>query len=387
MDAQSLGRYLRESRTAREITLDDAESVLRIRRRVLEAFESGDFDVTDASSVQVRGFIRNYAAFLGLDPDKVVEYYEAAIREGGRKRLRLRRRRKTADPLAPRKITDTPPSLPAVTLTDREYTRPGGSFFNRLVIILLSLAAVAVIVFVTVQLVVIPATTPESYSVPPEVLQIPVAATLTLLPTFTPASLPTEVPRAQQAYTGQGVMVTIEFSQRSWVRLSADGVERYTGIALPGVTVLEYQANERIDVTAGNAGGLIIIYNGQSQGSFGRRGQQVDITFLPERMDVSSAPGFDPTPEYSPTPEPTSESLAATLLAELTPSNTPGPSPTPTLTPTYTPTLTYTPTMTFTPSITPTPSDTPTITPTPSPTAILPPRVTQPNLTPTKEGA
>ncbi len=387
MDAQSLGRYLRESRTAREITLDDAESVLRIRRRVLEAFEAGDFDATDASPVQVRGFIRNYAAFLGLDPDRVVEYYEVAIRGGGRKRRFLRRKRKTSEPLAPLKITDTPPSLPAVTFPDREYARPGGGFLNRLVIILLSLAAVVVIVFVTVQLVIIPGTMPDPYSVPPEVLQIQVAPTLTLLPTFTPANLPTEVPSPQQAYTGQGVMVTIEFSQRSWVRLSTDGIERYTGIALPEVTVLEYQANERIDVTAGNAGGLIVVYNGQAQGSFGRRGQQVDITFMPDRMDVSSAPGFEPTPEYSPTPEPTSESLAATLLAELTPSNTPGPSPTPTLTPSETPTLTYTPTATFTPSITPTPSDTPTITPTPSPTAILPPRVTQPNLTPTKDGA
>lgn len=61
MDALALGRYLREAREAKELTLDDAERTLRIRQRVLEAFELGDFRVMDASPVQIRGFIGNYA--------------------------------------------------------------------------------------------------------------------------------------------------------------------------------------------------------------------------------------------------------------------------------------------------------------------------------------
>ena len=56
MDAEALGRFLRENREARELTLDDAEQALRIRRRVLEAFEQGDFEVTGASQIQIRGF-------------------------------------------------------------------------------------------------------------------------------------------------------------------------------------------------------------------------------------------------------------------------------------------------------------------------------------------
>ena len=59
MDAQALGRYLRQSRDAKELTLEEAERALHIRRRVLDSFELGDFNIPDMSVVQIRGFIRN----------------------------------------------------------------------------------------------------------------------------------------------------------------------------------------------------------------------------------------------------------------------------------------------------------------------------------------
>lgn len=55
MDALALGRYLRETRETKELTLEDAEATLHIRRRILEAFELGDFTVSGVSDVQVRG--------------------------------------------------------------------------------------------------------------------------------------------------------------------------------------------------------------------------------------------------------------------------------------------------------------------------------------------
>ncbi|MCA9903766.1 MAG: helix-turn-helix domain-containing protein, partial [Anaerolineae bacterium] len=67
MDSQSLGRYLRQTREERELTLEEAEEQLRIRRRILESFELGAFDLPNFSPVQIAGFIRNYARFLNLD--------------------------------------------------------------------------------------------------------------------------------------------------------------------------------------------------------------------------------------------------------------------------------------------------------------------------------
>lgn len=409
MDAQALGRYLRESREARELTLEEAEQALRIRRRVLEAFERGDFHSLDASAVQVRGFLGNYARWLGLEEDRVLQYYEAALTEGARRQQRGERRRKqnpTTELRAPRTITDTNPTLPAVTLGERAQQRRWRrtALLNVVVSLLVGAASLAVIAFVVVQLVGVGEEVPEIVpDVPLLIIQSPEPAA-TPIPTFTPLPPifgPTQPPRATQIYIGRGVLVTVESAQRTWLRVEADGVEQFTGIMVPGQAA-EYAANREVVLTASNARGLLITWNGQPQGVLGGRGQKVDITFTENDISIRSGPGFEPTSEFSPTPIPTSAIDVGALIAALTPTSTPGPSPTPTNTPTITPTPTITltptdtPTITLTPSDTPTPTDTPTITPTPTitltptqtltptPTAILPPRVTQPGLPPTK---
>src|SRR6185436_7336624 len=117
MDAQALGRYFRETREAKELTLEDAERALRIRQRILESFELGQFTFSDSSDVQIRGFIRNYARFLGLEEDRVVGYYEAALHEAKNPRRRsTKRTTQNMAPVAPLKVTDTNPTLPPVPI-------------------------------------------------------------------------------------------------------------------------------------------------------------------------------------------------------------------------------------------------------------------------------
>jgi hypothetical protein len=392
MDAQGLGRYLRESREAKELLLEDAERALKIRRRILESFELGEFNQADFSSVQIRGFIRNYARFLGLDEDRVVGYYEAARREAETPARRSRRTTQTIPvitPVAPRKITDTNPSLPAVPVV--VDARPRGGLLNTFVLLLVALASLAVIAFVVFQLIGRPSSDQSPDDTGLDILgQLPPTPTFTPVPTLTPPPTLTPVLGVQQNYAGQPVLVTIELAQRTWMRVASDGVQRYAGLARPG-EVLEYPAQDNVTISAANAEALQIVYNGQQQPVFGGRGQQVDIVFRPGgAVQVSAGPGFEPTSEFTPTPFPTSAVDVGAAIAALTPSPTPGPSPTPTLTFTPSPTASLTPTATLTPSITPTPSDTPTatltptITLTPSPTAILPPRVTQEGLPPTK---
>jgi hypothetical protein len=402
MDSQALGRYLRETREAKELTLEDAERALRIRRRILEAFELGEFNFSDASAVQIRGFIRNYARFLGLEEDRIVAYYEAARHEADVPRRKNGKRitqTMNAVPVAARKITDTNPSLPAVPIvTNIQGRTRRSSLFSTLVMLLVGLASIAVIAFVVVQLIGQPQKNDPQDAGLNILGQLPPSPSYTFVPTFTAAATLTGIPRAQQNYTGQGVLVTIEMSQRTWLRVVTDGFEQYAGIAVPG-TKVEYPAQDNVTVTASNAEALIVTWNGQPQPIFGGRGQKVDIVFGLKNVQVSSGPGFDPTSEFTLTPLPTSVVDVGAAIAALTPSNTPGPSPTPTRTPTITPTPSDTPTSTFTPSNTPTASYTPTTTPTPTitptptntltptPTAILPPRVTQEGLPPTKEGA
>lgn len=398
MDAQALGRYLRETREARERTLQDAEQELHIRRRILEAFEIGDFNVPNASEVQLRGFIRNYARWLGLDEDKVVLFYESSLEENQRRSRRGKRGKNGTDsrPLvAPRSITDTPPSLPRVTLADSRPNRTSG-LLNVLVTALVGLAAIAVIGFVALQFLEQQGQADDEES---GILGgLPPTATFTRPPTFTPALTPSAVALSVlQEYSGTGVLVAIEMRQRTWIRLATDGTEQYAGIVAPGA-ILEYAAQNEITVSASNASAMIITYNGELQGIMGGRGQQVDIRFTENDMQVTTGEGFEPTALFTDTPIPVTAVDVGALIAALTPTATEGPSPTasdtptithtPSITPTPsdTPTTTATPSATNTPGPTPTPSDTPTITPTLTPTEILPPRLPAQPPTPTKTG-
>ncbi|MEZ4670010.1 MAG: DUF4115 domain-containing protein [Anaerolineae bacterium] len=401
MDAQALGRYLRETRENKELTLEEAEIALKIRQRILESFELGQFTFSDATNVQTRGFIRNYARWLGLDEDRVVIYFDSALEEATNPRRRRKRSTRASQtmpqvPTAPRKITDTNPSLPAVpTMLDRPARR--SSIINALVMLLVAGASLAVIAFVVLQLIGQAQQNLQDDSLDSSILgQLPPSPTATIVPSFTPLPQPTQVEILQPNYTGRGVVVTIELTQRAWLRVSSDGIQRFIGITRPGDILPDFIGNDNVTVTSSNAEALNIIYNGQRQGLYGGRGQKVDIVFSVTNVQVSSGPGFEPTSEFTATPLPDTIIDIGATVAALTPSPTPGPSPTPTNTPTITPTFTPsntplpTPTITYTPSITPTPSDTPTptltptITQTPSPTAILPPRVTQEGLPPTK---
>ena len=60
-----LGLWLRRARENHQLSLDDVERVLKIRSRYLQALEVGDY-ATLPGIVQARGFLRNYARFLGL---------------------------------------------------------------------------------------------------------------------------------------------------------------------------------------------------------------------------------------------------------------------------------------------------------------------------------
>src|SRR5207248_10366800 len=61
-----LGASLRAARHKRGLELDAVQRELRIRKRYLEALEGDRFELLPGQ-VYARGFLREYAEFLGLD--------------------------------------------------------------------------------------------------------------------------------------------------------------------------------------------------------------------------------------------------------------------------------------------------------------------------------
>ncbi|WP_019672329.1 RodZ domain-containing protein [Psychrobacter lutiphocae] len=70
----SFGNRLKQARINKDLTLDDVAGELFILRRHLEAIEAEDFKELPQMAF-ARGFVINYAKFLGLDPDQIVESF------------------------------------------------------------------------------------------------------------------------------------------------------------------------------------------------------------------------------------------------------------------------------------------------------------------------
>jgi cytoskeleton protein RodZ len=70
-----IGRALRKARLRRGKSLEEASRETRVKPEYLRALEAESFGVL-LGDVYVRGFLRSYARYLGLNPEKVVSAYE-----------------------------------------------------------------------------------------------------------------------------------------------------------------------------------------------------------------------------------------------------------------------------------------------------------------------
>ncbi|MBH5316571.1 helix-turn-helix domain-containing protein [Paenibacillus sp. GSMTC-2017] len=73
-----LGALLRKAREQRGLSLDDLQEVTKIRKRYLEAIETGNYSVLPGN-FYVRAFVKNYSEAVGLDPDEVLRLYQHEV--------------------------------------------------------------------------------------------------------------------------------------------------------------------------------------------------------------------------------------------------------------------------------------------------------------------
>lgn len=68
------GELLKSARLNKKLTLEDVEEGTKIRVKFLAALEKGEFDAFH-SIAYARGFLKNYAEFLGLDPQLILAVF------------------------------------------------------------------------------------------------------------------------------------------------------------------------------------------------------------------------------------------------------------------------------------------------------------------------
>ena len=85
---QSAGRWLAKARKHHNLTVADIAAKLRLAPRQIEAIEADDYERLPGRTIG-RGFVRNYAKLLQLDPAQVVAAYDKIAPGDGDPRIRL----------------------------------------------------------------------------------------------------------------------------------------------------------------------------------------------------------------------------------------------------------------------------------------------------------
>ena len=274
---EEIGKTLHEARTRLGLTLEEAERSTRIRAFYLEALERGELDLLP-SPVQARGFLHNYASYLGLDSQAILQRYSEVLssqRTGPFRRARL----------------SELPTRPTVRVRTRRFSAD---------LVVASIASVAVLAVLIGGFGRLAASLRERNQ----------TASAFLIPTFTPrpeqTNPPGPPPAAGAAETptppvpiepGLSGVVDLRLlvEKRGLVIVEVDGREVYRGRPTPG-ELLEFQGDELVKVTTGNGGGLRAYFRGEDQGLLGEL-DEVVIRFWTLSGAVTPTPSPTPTPE------------------------------------------------------------------------------------------
>ena len=293
-----LGSILREAREAKGLTLVEVQDRIRISARYLEALEKGQYAALP-TPVHVRGFLRNYARFLALDPQPLLERYEAQQHRQPMPVSTSSPPVITPDqPLPPR---DDQPFFDPVNV-NLEGSSKGPESTLRLVIIVALVIAIglAAMRFVplllgrgdgrdnltdTIQGLLESESTAESTpagtseALPANVTPLPINPTSRNNPGALPTSgLPTPT-RPPLPATMELIQLRLDVTERTWLRVTIDGEVVLEGQVKLGDGPYEWEAQREATLLTGNAAGVYVTINGVELGRLAGRGEVAEETW------------------------------------------------------------------------------------------------------------
>jgi cytoskeletal protein RodZ len=325
-----IGSKLRQRRELLSLTLDEIERHTHVRKYYLEVIETGRFDELP-SPVQARGMLSNYSSFLDMDTEATLLRFADALQA---KRLE-RQAHLPSTTASPRRRMMLPLWL-------RRFISPDLLFGGGMILMLFVLTvwfAIRILsgensrsaaqgpsisdVLLASPVVATP-TTSNNEALPTDVEVNPVIVNdVTLTPTATASSAEGET----------SLQVTISVLERTFVRVSVDGVVEHEGRVVPGFAQT-FDGAQRIEILTGSGSAIQVLFNQRNLGVMGDFGQVVDLIYT---LNGPQTPTM--TPSLTPT---------VTPRFQKTPTLTPYPTGTMTLTMTRTPTASPSATVTTT---------------------------------------
>lgn len=248
----SFGEELRREREIRGISLKEIADATKISKRFLEAIERNDHKTLPAP-VFTRGFVREYARYLGLSSEEIVNRYNYAA-AGDERVEKPHLHPVTAPP--PKDITPRPKPKrgipPAYARVDRN--------FILLMVIAVALAGVAWWAVSQKRLDFTRSTTDTA----PPPLTTSTAATASVAPPVVP---PPVDPNA--------LRLTVEVTGESWVELEADG-KTVVNTTMSAGERRTFDAREQFRFRRiGNAAGLKLTFNDTPVPVLGAEGEVI----------------------------------------------------------------------------------------------------------------
>lgn len=266
-----LGDLLRETREQKKLSLEDVEQGTNIRKLYIKSIEDGDYDKLPGE-VFLKGFIKTYGKFLGLNSLELIEQYkkeknastsekeveptnqvqEQPVSPAQPPKVEEKITEKTAEPTKEKNI----PKIDSFA-SNQAYLQPTKSNSKKnifLVIIILIVIIGGAVFFLSSQ-----------------------DTSDTKAPVHTTQQESTQQPAP--APVVNGAEVTAVFNEDCWTEVKVDGNVVLSETVKKGSN-LNWKGNNQIDITVGNAGAIDITFNNQPVGKLGDIGAVVTKSFV-----------------------------------------------------------------------------------------------------------
>ena len=261
-----VGDVLRREREKQGLTIADIEKGTSIRGLYIEHIERGNIGELPGL-VYAKGFVRNYAKFLRLNAEALVQQF---AEENG-----------STPPPVPAEPESAPRRISLSTVGDESLSSIsiGGtrssyaSIFGKLAAGIIVLAALVGGGVAAISAINSPAQVPAA---PPVKTEQPAAPA---------AAAEADASDTARAAHTDGVNVSVTLTERCWTEVSVDGKSVFEGIIEKGKTE-SWKGKETVVIRAGNAGALDVTFNGRKLGKFGDNGEVLERTFSKTTKDL-----------------------------------------------------------------------------------------------------
>ena len=267
-----LGNTLRDERERQKLSVNDIEQGTSIRALYIEAIENGEYDKLPGE-VYTRGFIKNYAKFLGLDGDAFAKEFTAEIHGAppappvDEKAVEQPAVEKTSvqpvKPAKPAKSAQPEKKSSKVVGEIRGENRGSSGIPVVAAVVLIAALAGGAWAFLSGD--------------GGDVAGKPPAQTETVQPQPAPQTPIANANPAPQA-PADSVKIEAKFNNRCWTLVTVDGAVVLEGVVEAGEN-LSWEGKESVNLRLGDAGAVELIQNGQNLGVQGSAGEVVDKTF------------------------------------------------------------------------------------------------------------